>query len=139
MPLLSLPTLAVLLTLTPAPRAAPESWRPLLAYDEVTVELERSTVHGTGPFTVQLRWTFRDRAASPRAWDAGVRSAVDLVEIDCRAMASRTWSTAAFTRDNTPVAEHTAEAEAPAWERHDAAAMGGLIVRAGCAALAPRG
>lgn len=134
MPIPALPTLAALAAFLTAP--TPDLvWRPLLAYDEVTVEMERSSVYGDGPFTVQLRWTYRDRAVSPRAWDAGVRSSIDLVEIDCQAGASRTWITSAFAGDGRAVPEMSAEHERVEWERHAEESMGGLLVREGCALL----
>ncbi|MDF1501356.1 hypothetical protein [Roseisolibacter sp. H3M3-2] len=130
-------SLAALLALAAAP-PPDEGWRPLLSYDEVAVDLARSTVQGTGPYTVQVRWTFRDRAASPAAWDGGVRYAIDVMELDCRTAASRTWSTTAFAANGDVVRDHSADEQAPAWGRHPAESVGGLLVREGCAALAAR-
>jgi hypothetical protein len=133
----TLPSLAALLALGFAP-PPDDAWRPLLEYDEVAVDLARTPVRGTGPFTVQLRWTFRARAASPAAWDGGVRYAIDVVELDCRAGASRTWSTTAFGAGGDVVRDHSADEAAPTWERHRRESMGGLLLREGCAALAAR-
>lgn len=131
-----LPTLATLVALL-VPASPASGWRPLLAYDEVTVEMDRTTAHDAGPYVVQLRWTYRDRAVSPSAWDAGVRSAIDLVEIDCRARASRTWITTAYGADGRPVPALSAEHAVAAWERHPDGSLGGLLVREGCALLTP--
>ena len=102
------------------------------------MDLARTPVQGTGPYTVQLRWSFRDRAASPAAWDAGVRFAIDVTELDCRAGASRTWATTAFAANGDIVRDHSADQPAPRWERHPDESMGGLLVREGCAALSAR-
>ena len=140
-----LATAAVLaLTTAPAMPAAPAPatdwmWRPVLAFDEVTVDLDANTVQGAGPFTVQLRWSFRERAASPQAWDAGVRYSIDVVEIDCQARATRTWASSAFTQGGDAVADLSFAHDAPAWSRHKAESIGGMLAREACAALQPRG
>ena len=129
---------AALFALTPAP-AADVMWRSVLAFDEVTVDLDASTVQGAGPYTVQLRWSFHDRAASPQAWDAGVRYSIDVVEIDCQARATRTWASSAFTQGGDVVADLSFAHDAPAWSRHKAESIGGMLAREACATLQPRG
>ena len=114
------------------------AWRPLLSYDEVAVHLGASTVKGTGPYTVQLRWTFAAREASPRAWDAGVRYSIDVVEIDCRAGATRTWASTAFRSNGDLVPTLSFEELAPSWSRHHAESMGALLARQVCAVLRAR-
>lgn len=134
----ALPSLVALLALSGlAPRADESMWRPLVAYDEVRVELDASTVVGTGPYTVHLRWSFADRAASPQAWDAGVRYAIDVMEIDCRAGATRTWSSAAFTQSGDLVESASYDAESPTFARHRPETIGGQVAQRACATLAP--
>jgi hypothetical protein len=111
----------------------------VLTYDEVAVHLDASTVEGTGPYTVQLRWSFAAREASPQAWDAGVRYSLDVVEIDCRAGATRTWSSTAFQANGDQVPSLSFEEAAPAWDRHRAESMGGLVARHACDVLRARG
>ncbi len=127
--------IAASLALTPAPDVM---WRPVLAFDEVSVDLDASTVQGAGPYTVQLRWSFHERAASPQAWDAGVRYAIDVVEIDCAAHATRTWASSAFTKGGDVVADLSFQHAAPAWSRHAAESIGGMLAREACATLKPR-
>ena len=130
---------AVALAFHPAPAPAPDwMWRPVLAFDEVTVDLDASTVQGAGPYTVQLRWSFHERAASPQAWDAGVRYSIDVVEIDCQANATRTWASSAFTKGGDVVADLSFQHAAPAWSRHAAESIGGMLAREACATLKPR-
>ena len=134
------PLAAALLALAlsaPAP-AADWMWRPVLAFDEVSVDLDASTVQGAGPYTVQLRWSFRERAASPQAWDAGVRYSIDVVEIDCRAHATRTWASSAFTQAGDAVADLSFTHASPAWNRHRAESVGGMLAREASAAIRPR-
>lgn len=136
------PIVAALLALAPGLPSAPADeslWRPLLAFDEVTVELDARTVAGTGPYSVQLRWSFHERAASPQAWDAGVRYSIDVVEIDCRQGATRTWASSAYTRAGDVVQDLSFVHDAPAWSRHDAESVGGMLAREACASLRPRG
>ena len=130
------PLAAAMLALTPAP--ADVMWRPVLAFDEVRVDLDASTVQGSGPYTVQLRWSFHERAASPQAWDAGVRYSIDVVEIDCAAHATRTWASSAFTKGGDVVADLSFQQAAPAWNRHAAESVGGMLAREACASIRTR-
>ena len=141
MPFAALTPLAVaLLALTAVPPAPAGDWmwRSVLAFDEVSVDLDANTVQGAGPYTVQLRWSFRERAASPQAWDAGVRYSIDVVEIDCRAHATRTWASSAYTQAGDVVADLSFTQAAPAWNRHRAESIGGLLARETCASIRPR-
>ena len=130
---------AAMLALAAASPADDESaWRPVLTYDEVAVHLDATSVKGTGPYTVRLRWSFTVRAASPRAWDAGVRYSIDAVEIDCSAGATRTWASAAFQSNGDLVPTLSFEESAPLWSRHRAESMGALLAREACAMLRAR-
>lgn len=133
---------AAVLALTAAPSvAAPATdwmWRPVLAFDEVSVDLDANTVQGAGPYTVQLRWSFRERAASPQAWDAGVRYSIDVVEIDCGAHATRTWASSAFTQAGDVVADLSFTQASPSWNRHRAESIGGMLAREACASIRAR-
>jgi hypothetical protein len=138
------PVAAALLALAPARTPAPApardwAWRPVLAFDEVAVDVDTLTVSGTGPYMVQLRWSFHERVASPQAWDAGVRYSIDVVEIDCRAGATRTWASSAFTRAGDAVQDLSYVHDAPEWSRHGAETIGGLLARAACKSLQARG
>ena len=135
----ALTPLATAAMLALAPASAPDwLWRPVLAFDEVSVDLDASTVQGAGPYTVQLRWSFHERAASPQAWDAGVRYSIDVVEIDCQANATRTWASSAFTKGGDVVPDLSFQHAAPAWSRHAAESIGGMLAREACATLKPR-
>lgn len=130
---------AVALSLATTSPADESVWRPVLSFDEVAVHLDASTVEGAGPYTVQLRWSFAERAASPQAWDAGVRYSIDVVEIDCRAGATRTWASAAYQANGDAVPSLSFAETAPAWSRHQAESMGALLARQACAVLRARG
>ena len=108
-------------------------WTTLLAVDEVTVEVDAASLGGQGTVRAQLRWTFADRAAAPDAWDAGVRYALDVLEVDCRAGTSRTWSSAAFTHDGGAVATMSFAEASPAWRKHRVESVGGIVARGVCA------
>ncbi|MGZ8379422.1 MAG: surface-adhesin E family protein [Gemmatirosa sp.] len=136
------PAAVALLALAPSSSPAPArdwAWRPVLAFDEVAVDVDSLTVSGTGPYMVQLRWSFHERVASPQAWDAGVRYSIDVVEIDCRAGATRTWASSAYTRAGEVVQDLSYVHDAPQWSRHRAESIGGLLARSACTALDPRG
>lgn len=126
---------AAALSLVPHPPAGESVWRPVLTFDEVSVHLDASTVEGTGPYTVQLRWSFAAREASPQAWDQGVRYSLDVVEIDCRAGATRTWASTAFQANGDVVPTLSFEDGAPSWSRHAAESMGALLTEHACAVL----
>jgi hypothetical protein len=104
----------------------------VLAYDAVRVEVDAAHLGGAGPVSAWLRWTLADRAVSPSAWDAGVRSTVDAVEVDCPTLASRTLVSAAYTADGAPVETASYVDEAAPWRRHAAPSMGGRIAAAVC-------
>jgi hypothetical protein len=136
--------LAALLLATPvaapvAPVDDPDAprWTSVAAYDEVRVDVDAAHLGGAGPVSAWVRWTFADRAASPTAWDLGVRSTVDVVEVDCAALASRTLGSAAYAADGAPVDAASFADESPAWRRHRAETLGG-IVAAGVCRLAER-
>jgi hypothetical protein len=129
---------AAVLSLAAARPVDESVWRPLLSFDEVAVHLDASTVEGNGPYTVQLRWSFAAREASPVAWDAGVRYSIDVVEIDCRAGATRTWGSTAFQSNGDLVPALSFEQPAPPWSRHAAESMGALLARRACAVLRAR-
>ena len=130
---------AAVLSLATASPPDEAVWRPVLSYDEVAVHLDASTVEGAGPYTVQLRWSFAAREASPQAWDAGVRYSIDVVEIDCRAGATRTWASAAYQANGDLVPSLSFEASAPGWSRHEGESMGALLAQQACAVLRARG
>ncbi len=130
---------AAVLSLATASRADESVWRPVLSFDEVAVHLDASTVEGAGPYTVQMRWSFAAREASPQAWDAGVRYSIDVVEIDCRAGATRTWASTAYQANGELVSSLSFEEPAPEWSRHRAESMGALLARQTCAVLRARG
>jgi hypothetical protein len=114
-------------------------WHPLLAFDELAIEVDATRLRAAdGPLTVWLRWRFADRAASPEAWDAGVRSSVDVVEVDCQRAATRTWSSTPYTAGGALVPALRVEAAAPAWQAHRAESVGGLLARELCALVARR-
>ena len=107
-------------------------WTTVLAYDEVRVEVDTAHLGGAGPVSAWLRWTFADRAVSPAAWDAGVRSSVDAVEVDCAAGASRTLASTGFTAAGDSVLAASYADPDAAWRRHAAASMGGRVAAAVC-------
>jgi hypothetical protein len=127
-----------LLVAVPAPRPAATlageeaRWTTVVAYDEVTVEVDAEHVGGAGPVSAWLRWTFADRAAGPSAWDLGVRYSIDAVEVDCAAAASRTIASTAFAADGSSVAAASYADDGAAWRRHAAASVGGQIAAAVC-------
>jgi hypothetical protein len=136
------PVAAALLALAPSPTPEPAgdwAWRSVLAFDEVAVDVDTLTISGTGPYMMQLRWSFHERVASPQAWDAGVRYSIDVVEIDCRAGATRTWASSAYTRAGDVVQDLSYVHDAPEWSRHRAESVGGLLARAACRSLEARG
>lgn len=120
---------------TPADEAR---WTTVLAYDEVRVEVDAAHLGGAGPVSAWLRWTLADRVVSPSAWDAGVRSTVDAVEVDCAALASRTLVSAAYAGDGAAVETSSYTDEAAPWRRHAAASMGGRVAAAVCRLAATR-
>lgn len=125
----------------PAARVADpgDGWHTVVALDEVTVDLETgSAVRGARAVTVQLRWSFVDRAVSPPAWDHGVRYSLDLVDVDCRSGATRTRGSVAFAGDGTPLRPMSFEDEGAAWKQHRAESLGGLVARGVCEALRGR-
>jgi len=91
------------------------AWAPIVAYDEVRVDADTARVSGSGPYTLWLRWSFLERASSPQAWDAGVRSSVDLVEVDCARQATRTFSSLAYRADGSAIAAASFDEPAAQW------------------------
>jgi hypothetical protein len=129
---------AAVLALASSASMDDSGWRPVLRFDEVAVHLDASTVEGDGPYTVQLRWSFAARDASPRAWDAGVRYSIDVVDIDCRAGATRTRGSTAFQANGDLVPTLSFEEVAPTWSRHAPESMGALLAREACTVLRAR-
>lgn len=134
--LASLATLASLVLLppvAPAPVVADaEAWTAVVAYDEVRVDVDTSRIAGAGPYTVWLRWSFGERAASPQAWDEGVRFSIDVVEVDCRSGATRTHASTAYASDGAVVEAMSFAEDAPAWRRPRAESVGGQVAREVC-------
>jgi hypothetical protein len=107
-------------------------WSPLLAFDEVRVEVDAAHVGGAGPVSAWLRYTLADRRVTPTAWDRGARVTVDAVEVDCASGATRTLESAAYAADGSAVpAASYADAAAP-WRRPTAASLGGRVAAAVC-------
>jgi hypothetical protein len=118
-----------LATAAPDPGAR---WAPLLAFDEVRVEVDAAHVGGAGPVSAWLRYTLVDRRVTPTAWDQGARVTVDAVEVDCASGATRTLESAAYAADGSAVpAASYADAAAP-WRRPTAASLGGRVAAAVC-------
>ena len=144
MPAALLPAFALLLaTLAPVGSTDPgnDAWRALVVVDEVTVSLETRTVEHTvlgARVTALLRWDYRDRAASPTAWDAGVRSAYGVLQFDCghRALRTRSWSPvdAQGARVERLAVRAAEGGDAEEWVRPDAESMGGMVLAALCRA-----
>ena len=72
-----------------------------------------------------------------RIWTGAAN--LDVVEIDCRAHATRTWTSTAFAANGDAVAALSFAEPAPAWERHQGESMGALVARHACAILQARG
>lgn len=126
--------MAVLLTLA-MPHGLPDAnpaWASVVAYDEVRVDVDTTRLAGTGPSTAWLRWTFLDRASSPEAWDRGVRTSIDLVEVDCERAAARTFSSLAYDAERAAVLSASFEEPAAAWRAARPETMAAHVVGGVC-------
>jgi hypothetical protein len=134
LPVVALPVVAFPVAASAAAAPDPDGprWTTVAAYDEVRVEVDAAHLGGAGALSAWVRWTFSERAASPTAWDLGVRSTVDVVEIDCAAFASRTLGSAAYAAGGAPVDAASFADEGAAWRRHRAGTVGGIVAAAVC-------
>ena len=123
---------AVSLPAHPAPRADEPLWTPIVAYDEVRVEMDTARVVGRGPYTTWIRWQYLDRVSSPSAWDAGVRASVDLFEVDCDRQTARTLSSTAFTKEGKVDLSMSVDEPAAAWRRLRAGTIGAEVAERVC-------
>jgi hypothetical protein len=124
-----------------APDVAAEGWSPLVAVDEVSVSVETRTLERTvlgARVTALLRWDYRDRAASPTAWDAGVRAAFGTMQFDCghRALRTRTWTPVDARGERVAALAFRADeaSDAEEWVRPREGTMGARLVAAVCRA-----
>ena len=129
---------ALLLALAPS-ATEDDAWRALVVVDEVTVSLETRTMERTvlgARVTALLRWEYRDRAASPSAWDAGVRSAFGVFQFDCakQALRTRSWTPldAAGERVERLAVRPADDSDTEEWVRPRAESMGGMVLAAVC-------
>jgi hypothetical protein len=130
----------VLAVLPPTPPAAEDDarWTTVVAYDEVRVEVDTAHVGGAGPVSAWLRWTLAARVVSPSAWDLGVRSTIDAVEVDCAANRSRTMASAAYAADGAAIDAASYADAVAAWRPHTPGSVGGQIAAAVCRVAARR-
>jgi hypothetical protein len=125
---------AAALPLSPARTAEEPAWTPIVAYDEVRVEMDTARVVGRGPFTTWVRWHYLERAASPSAWDAGIRLSLDLLEVDCARGTARTLSSTAYAEDGTVNRAMSVDEPAAAWRALRAGTVGAEVAEKVCQA-----
>ena len=119
----------------PLARTAEEpAWTPIVAYDEVRVEMDTARVVGRGPFTTWVRWHYLERAASPSAWDAGIRLSLDLFEVDCARGTARTLSSTAYAKDGSVNRAMSVDEPAAAWRALRAGTVGAEVAEKVCEA-----
>ena len=136
---------APLVLLTAALLAAPtlegdaKAWAPVLEDPAVVVELDTTRVAGyqEGPVTAWLRWHFAERVASPQAWDEGVRTTLDYMEVDCVSGRVRTFSSMAYAASGDLVEAASYDNPVAPWHTPSPETVGAIVARSVCAA-APR-
>ena len=113
-------------------------WTPIVSYDEVRIEMDTARVIGRGPYSAWLRWRYLDRAASPTAWDAGVRTSLDLIEVDCARAVARTLSSTAYGGDGAVNAAMSLDEPAAPWRASKAGTIVAGVLVAVCDAATRR-
>lgn len=108
------------------------AWAPIVAFDEVRVDVDTARMSGDGPQTLWMRWSFYDRASSPASWDAGARGSVDLVQVDCARGATRTFSSIAYKADGTAVPAASFDEPAATWRVSKPESIGGIVTEKVC-------
>ena len=107
-------------------------WTPVARFDAVAVDVDARGLVGGATHTVWVRWRLADRAVSPSGWDAGARTTLDLLEVDCTAGAARTHAAAALDADGAELPALAYASEAPEWRTPGAATLGGIVVAGVC-------
>ena len=103
------------------------------------MELDTTRLGGRGPYRAWVRWHFLDRASSPASWDAGVRTSLDHVEVDCARGATRTLSSSAFDVDGAFAPARSSDVPIAAWASPRAGTVGAEVVAAICEVAGARG
>lgn len=113
-------------------------WVTVVAHAEVRVDADTAHLGGASGVSVWLRWRFADRAASPRAWDAGVRHSLDAAEVDCAAGATRTIASTGYSAAGEVVDAATFADDAAGWRRNAPGSVGREVAGAVCRLAARR-
>lgn len=130
---------AAVLAATPATdRGDGTTWATVIADQAVVVELDTTRVVGAESRTAWLRWRFTERAASPNAWDAGVRWTMDYVEVDCAAAQTRTFSSMAYAADGALIADASYDNPVAPWRPVIAESLGEAVARSVCSTMPAR-
>jgi hypothetical protein len=100
--------------------------------------MDTARVIGRGPYTTWVRWRFLERAASPSAWDEGIRASLDLLEVDCERGASRTLSSTAFGGDGTVRPAMSVDEPAASWRALRPGTIGAEVAERVCGVATKR-